>query len=309
LRVAVTGGTGFVGAVLIDQLLQEGHDVAALARDPGRLRRANDVTIIAGDLDNDTALASLAENAGAFLHLAGVTHPKHDADYEAVNVAGAAHAAAAAAQAGAKFIHISSMSAREPEVSPYAHSKFCSEDAVESASAANPWLALRLPAIYGPGDLVTLPFFKLVRSGLALEPKTETPARASLLFVNDAAGAIIAAAREAAPGAVYEVGDERPDGYAWSEIGAILGEILNTRPKAIRLPRPLIAAYHSITRSVERGLGRAPSVRTGQINEFFHPDWVAHTNLLTQASPWKPVTPLKEGFAKTARWYQENGLL
>jgi len=309
LRVAVTGGTGFVGAALIDKLLQEGHDVIALARDPSRLRRANDVRVLTGDLDNGAALEALATGADAFLHLAGVILPKHDEDFDAVNVQGAANAAAAAAKAGAKFIHISSMTARLPDASPYALSKHRSEDAVKVASAGNPWLALRLPAIYGPGDLVTLPYFKLVRSGFALEPKTKTPACVSLLYVEDAAAAIIAAATEAAPGAVYEVGDERARGFAWSEIGAILGEALDVRPKAIQVPRPIIAAYHSITRSVERGLGRTPSVRTGQTNEFFHPDWVARDNLLTGASSWRPTTPLKVGFAKTIHWYQENGLL
>jgi len=309
LRVAVTGGTGFVGAALIDRLLQEGHDVIALARDPARLRQANDVQVLTGDLDSDAALEALATGADAFLHLAGVTHPKRDADYEAVNVQGAINAATAAAKAGAKFVHISSMSARLPNVSPYALSKYRSEDAVKFASAANPWLALRLPAIYGPGDMVTLPYFKLVRSGFALEPKTKTPASASLLYVGDAAAAIIAAATETAPRAVYEVGDERNAGFAWSEIGAILGGVMDVSPKAIRVARPIIAVYHNVIRSGERALGRTPSVRTGQINEFFHPDWVARDNLLSEASPWRPTTPLKEGFAKTVHWYQENGLL
>lgn len=309
MRVALTGGTGFVGAATIDLFLSQGCDIAALARDKSKLQRTDDVRIVEGDLENAAALASLAQDADLFIHLAGVTHARRDEDYHAVNVAGAARAAEAAAAAGAKFIHISSMSARMPGVSPYAASKAQSEGAVGDASGSNPWLALRLPAIYGPGDMVTLPYFKMVQSGLALEPRTDPPARASLLYVGDAAGAILAAAEGTATGQTYEVGDERPEGHAWSEIGATLAGVMDRRARAIRVPRPAIAAYHGGLRAVEQAMGRTPSVRTGQINEFFHPNWVAKENLLNDAIGWAPATPLAEGFAKTARWYQDNGLL
>ncbi len=307
MKAAVTGGTGFVGAALIDLLANEGWDVAALARDPAKLASANKVRIVKGALEDEAALADLASDADVFFHLAGLTHARRAEDYMRVNVAGAAKAAAAAQRAGAKLVHASSMSARRPEVSPYAKSKFDSEQA--AASAGGDWRALRLPAIYGPRDMVTLPFFKLVKSGFALAPKTPVPARASILYVEDAAGALLAAAKDAPAGVVYEVGDERAEGFAWSEIGAILGEVLGASPRSIAVPRPAIAAYHGVVRMVESAQGKTPSVREGQINEFFHPDWTARENLLSDACPWRPKTPLQEGFAKTARWYQEHGLL
>lgn len=307
MRAAVTGGSGFVGSALINKLLAENWAVAALARAPKRLRHT-DVSIIEGDLDDNVALRNLAAGRDVFFHLAGVTHARRDPDYRRVNVDGAARAAQIAADAGAKFVHISSLTARRPEVSPYARSKFDSENAVASAAAGNPWLTLRLPAIYGPGDMVTLPYFKLVKSGFALEPGTQPAARASILFVEDAAAAIIAAVNAPA-GAVYEVGDDCPEGHEWREIGAALGRALGKKPRRIRVPRPLIGAYHAIIRAGERAANRAPSMRSGQINEFFHPDWVARDNLLSDACGWRAATPLQQGFAKTAHWYQENDLL
>ena len=47
----------------------------------------------------------------------------------------------------------------------------------------------------------------------------------------------------------------------------------------------------------------------GNFLQFADPDWVARDNLLSAACGWRPETPLKEGFAKTACWYQEHGLL
>lgn len=307
MKAALTGGTGFVGAALMDLLLETGWDVAALARDPARLPEAGEqARVVRGALEDEAALADLAAGADVFFHLAGLTHARRAEDYRRVNVAGARLAARAAAAAGAKLVHASSMSARRPDASPYAKSKLESEAAV--AEAGGDWRALRLPAIYGPRDMATLPFFKLVKAGFALAPKTEPPARASILYVADAAGALLAGAGAAA-GAVYEVGDERPDGFSWREIGTILGDVLDVRPRALAVPRPAIAAYHGLARAIEGALGKGPSIREGQINEFFHPDWTARENLLSDACGWRPKTPLQEGFAKTARWYQENGLL
>lgn len=306
MKAAVTGGTGFVGAALITQLLDEGWDVAALARDPARLPHADRLRVVKGALEDEGALRDLAGGADAVFHLAGLTHARARDDYVRVNVDGAAQVARAATKAGASLVHASSMSARVPSASPYAQSKRDSEDAI--VAAGGDWRALRLPAIYGPRDMVTLPFFKLVKSGLAPAPLTTPPARASILYVDDAAGALIAALTAPA-GAVYEVGDESPDGFAWADIGATLAAVMGRKARPLRLPRPVIAAYHKAVRTTEAALGRVPSVREGQVNEFFHPDWTARDNLLSAACGWRPRTPLQEGFAKTLRWYQEHDLL
>ncbi len=307
--VAVTGGTGFVGAALIQRLLARGEQVKALARDPKKLPPTDNLIAVEGALESEAALARLAGGADAFIHCAGLTHARRDAEYRAVNVDGAARAARAAAAEGARFVHVSSMSARLPAASPYAASKRDSERAIAEASGENKWIALRAPAIYGPGDMVTLPYFKLVKAGIAAEPRTRAEARASILYVDDVAEAILAALDEAPAGAVYEIGDDREDGHSWREIGRTLGEVLAASPRRVRVPRPVIAVWHGAARAGAALQGRTASVRTGQINEFFHPDWAARENLLTAATGWRPRTPLKEGFAKTVRWYQENGLL
>lgn len=308
-RIAVTGGTGFIGAALIDQLISHGATVCALARDPRRLKQAGRIDAVEGSLENESALETLARGADAFLHLAGETHAITEQDYARINVDGARRAAAAAAKAGARFVHASSLSARQPGASPYARSKYDSEAAVAEVSAENDWIALRLPAIYGPGDLVTLPYFKLLKSGFAFEPATSAPARATILYVEDAASALIAAATKGAPGRVYDVGDEAPDGRALSEIGQTLGEIIGNNPMPLRIPKPAVALLHEGVRAAESIFGKSPSVRQGQVNELFHPDWVARESLFNAETGWSPATPLKEGFAKTVRWYQEQGLL
>jgi len=307
-KAAVTGGAGFLGGALVARLIAGGWAVTALARDARKFKAQPGLDLVVGDLANRSALMRLAEDATVFFHLAGVTHARRDSDYETVNVEGAARAAEAAAAAGAPFIHISSLSARLPDISPYARSKKESEAIVAKASGRNRWTVLRLPAIYGPRDHATLPYFKLLKSGFALEPKTVTPARASLLYVDDAAAAVTAA-KDAPHGEIYEVGDDSPDGHSWTEIGETLAETFGKKARPLRAPRFVVSPYFAATRRLERMTGRAPSIRAGQVGEFFHPDWVAKENLFQAASSWRPETPLKEGFAKTVLWYQENGLL
>ena len=307
--IALTGATGFVGAALINLFLSEGYRLNALARAPERLARFGDkIEVVEGDLEDKKALSALAAGADAFVHCAGVTHARRDEDYFTVNRNGAFNAAQAAALAGANLVHLSSLSAREPHLSAYAASKRASEDAVFEAEGSV-CIALRLPAIYGPGDMATLPFFKLVKQGIAPQPATAIPARASILHVEDAARAVLTAIDNPPSNGVYEVGDGAPEGHSWTEIGEILGQVMGKNPKEIRAPRPLIAIWHTVAIASARLFNKVPEVRTGQINEFFHEDWAARKNLFSEATGWAPQYSLQEGFAKTVHWYQENGYL
>lgn len=305
-RVALTGGTGFVGAVIIDHLLEKGIAVRVLARDRGRLKRAGAVDTVEGSLENGSTLDLLAKGASVVIHCAGLTHARRDADFAAVNAEGARRAALAARAAGAKFIHISSLAARAPHLSAYAASKHASEVAI--AEVGGDWLALRAPAMFGPGDAATLPYFRMVKHGFAPEPAASPSPRASILYVEDFAEAVLSAFT-AQGGRVYEVGDDRPDGHSWREIGAACAAALGAQPKRLRLPHWALRAYAGPASMVARLLGGAPMMTPGKVREFFHPDWAARENLLSDATDWRPETTLQEGFAKTAFWYQENGLL
>lgn len=308
--VAVTGGTGFVGGALLSELISAGYRVKALARSTSKLDRFADSTeIIEGSLSDERAIADLCEGAQTVVHCAGLTHALTDAAFQETNVEGARRVAAAASDAGSKFVHLSSMAARAPHLSPYAQSKFDSEGAVAEASVSGAWIALRLPAIYGPGDMATLPYFKLVRSGLAPEPAAEPSSRVSILFVEDVVQAIIAAMEKAPTGKVYEVADEREDGFTWAEIGESLGRAFGRKPRRLRVPRPILASYAGLIEAGARLIGKPTMMTRAKIAEFFHPDWVARDQLLTAATDWQPQTPLDEGFAKTVRWYQERKMV
>ena len=72
MRIFLTGGTGYVGAAVLDALLRGGHEVTALVRDPERAERIGHrgVQPVIGDLSKPVSYAAAAESCDAIIHTA-----------------------------------------------------------------------------------------------------------------------------------------------------------------------------------------------------------------------------------------------
>ena len=123
-RVAVTGGTGFLGSHIVEALLASGYEVSCLvrpARPLGWLEGLN-VRIVRGDLDakgpvgsSFEALDELLEGCHTVVHGAGLTRAISEDQFRVVNVLGSAKLAAAAKKSGVRhIIAISSQAAVGP---------------------------------------------------------------------------------------------------------------------------------------------------------------------------------------------------
>jgi uncharacterized protein YbjT (DUF2867 family) len=127
------------------------------------------VTWVPGALDDQAALAKLVAGADAVIHVAGVVNAPDRAGFAAGNVDGTRAVLAAAEAAGvARFVHVSSLAAREPGLSNYGWSKAESEPLV--AGSALDWRIVRPPAIYGPGERDILELFRVARYGFVPLP-------------------------------------------------------------------------------------------------------------------------------------------
>ncbi len=164
MTLAITGGTGFVGGAVIAMALEEGFAVRALTRRPQR--DTEGLTWVAGALNRPESLDALVEGASAVLHIAGVVNAPDRDGFAEGNVEGTRAVLAAAGRAGVtRFVHVSSLAAREPDLSDYGWSKAEAEVAIAGSPLA--WDMVRPPAIYGPGDMEMLELFRLARRGLA----------------------------------------------------------------------------------------------------------------------------------------------
>jgi len=199
--LAVTGGTGFVGSTLIAQALAAGHTVRALTRRPQAPR--DNVVWIEGSLETPDGLARLAQGADAVIHIAGVINAPDRAGFAHGNIEGTQAMVAATRTAGVqRFVHVSSLAAREPELSIYGWSKAGAEAVVMDSGLE--WSMVRPPAVFGPGDMEMLELFRLAKHRLALLPPG---GRLSVIEVSDLGRLLLALAGGGAEGMILEPDD------------------------------------------------------------------------------------------------------
>ena len=114
MTTLVTGGNGFIGGVLIRELMARGRPVRALIHsDPGQLSRLG-VDCVQGDIQDAASLGPAFEGVESVFHLASVISLAGDLGgrVTGTNVAGAENMARAALAAGVKrFVHFSSIHA------------------------------------------------------------------------------------------------------------------------------------------------------------------------------------------------------
>ena len=188
MKIGVTGGTGFVGSHLIDIALDSGHTIKALTRRDQPEREG--LQWIAGDLQDRSALEQLVGDMDAVIHVAGVISGHDAAAFELGNVGGTLSMLAAATAGGVhRFVHVSSLAAREPKLSMYGASKARAEELIRSSGLD--WSIVRPPAVYGPGDKETLELFRMAQLGLMLMPPH---GHVSLIHVDDLARLLLALA-------------------------------------------------------------------------------------------------------------------
>ena len=294
--LAITGGTGFVGGHLIRRAVEAGHTIRALSRRPQPAREG--VEWIAGTLGDAAALSRLVEGADAVVHVAGVVNAPDRAGFVAGNVEGTR--ALLAASGTRRFVHVSSLSAREPALSNYGWSKAEAERLVEAS--ALPWTIVRPPAIYGPGDLDQLDLFRLARRGFALLPPR---GRLSLLAVDDLARLLLALAVQDAPRTIYEA-DDGTTGWTHEGYARAIGTAVGRRVWPLHLPRALLALA---ARGDRLWRGDDAKLTPDRVGYLVHPDWTIDPLKRPPPDLWRPLIPTPEGFADTTQWYRAQGLL
>lgn len=304
----MTGASGFIGRRLLHVLKDKGHDVRALIRGTPPADAPQDVTWVRGDLQDRAALESLVTGAGVVIHLAGAIKALSQWDFMATNAGGTATLAEIAAGQATppRFIHVSSLAAREPHLSPYAASKAAAEDALRPFAGRLPTVVIRPPAVYGPGDPETLRIFRMAGHGfLPVPPNPE--GRLSLVHVDDAAAAILAVKNlPQPPDLPIEFDDGAAQGHGWGEIAAAAGQAVGRPVRTVAVPAPILYAIGFISHFCAQVSGR-PTVLTHQkVAEIIHPDWVARPCAL---AGYTPTWNLLAGFRNTAEWAGTRGLV
>lgn len=300
MTVAITGATGFVGQALLDRAASSGLAVKALTRREQPPREG--VEWVRGDLDDETALRQLCEGAEAVIHVAGVVNAPDADGFERGNVTGTLNLIEAARHAGVpRLVHVSSLSAREPELSAYGASKARAEKLVRASGLD--WTIVRPPGIYGPRDTEYLEMFRLARWGVLPVPPRD--GRSSLIHVDDLARLLLALVPggEAISHCSFEPDDGRKQGWSHYELARTIGWAMGRRPWVVHLGRAALERVARADRFVRRHRAKLTLDRVGYMT---HPDWVVTHGARPPVELWQPLIPTREGLKATAQWYREN---
>jgi nucleoside-diphosphate-sugar epimerase len=301
--IALTGSTGFVGQHLVKTLTDAGLPLRLLVRKGPRSCGFGSAETILGSLSDEAAIKQLVTGASAVIHLAGAIAAPNRATFFAINARGTENLAKAAIAAGiGRFIHVSSLSAREPGLSDYAASKHAAED-ILGKLAPQGLIIVRPPVIYGPGDRATLPLLAQFTRRIAVIPGTRQ-ARFSLLYVEDLAKFLLARLTDSSQG-LCEIDDGRPKGYGWLDLLDIAAEVEGRRARAVFLPQWLLEALAWPIAKLESLFKLRVPLTPGKVHELYHPDWVVRATF--QEKP--EFIQFAEGFRLTIAWYREQGWL
>jgi nucleoside-diphosphate-sugar epimerase len=270
MRIALLGATGVLGRPVVARLLERGHEIAAIVRDPVRLAAHPRVHAIRGDiLDPSTLLAPLAE-CDAVLHLATVIpRTGTQSDWSAndrVRREGTWNLLDAARRGGRpRYVQQSvAMLLAGPrdliadedaplQPSPRLESARDMEHAVRESDL--PWVILRGGAFYGGTSDRMEHLNRLAREGRLTVPG-DGGDYISLVHVEDMADAVVRAAESDLAGEVFNVVDDHPVTYR--ELYEFVARV-NAAPAPARFGPPLLASFRVSNARARRMLGWKPS--------------------------------------------------
>ncbi|MHA6668507.1 NAD-dependent epimerase/dehydratase family protein [Homoserinimonas sp. A447] len=225
MRVAITGGTGFVGSHLAKRY--PATDVAVVSRRSGT------------PVDDVDALTRAFEGCESVAHCAGINREIGEQTFDRVHVRGTAAVIEAARAAGVrKIVMLSFLRARPGSGSPYHESKWVAEEMIRSSGLE--YTIVKAGMIYGPGDhlvdhlsrtIQTVPLF----ASVGLREKTISP-----IPVDELVDVLVAALGDRLPNQTVAVrGGET---LLLSEAARRVARVLDRR--LIVIPAPV--AFHQI---------------------------------------------------------------
>ncbi len=291
--MAVTGATGFIGKSILADLVRGGYQVKALSRQAQQ--DSESVRWIVGDLHSLSQLNTLVEDVDTVIHCAGAVRGKSLQEFVSINNTGSMNLLSACKTQNIqrRLLHISSLAAREPQLSWYAKSKKMAEAELLVRKSNVLTTVFRPTALYGPGDKEIKPLLKSLKAGFLPAPNTNS--QFSLLHIND----LLLAVRmwleaESFSGDIFELDDGSPNGYNWQGLIQLTNQVWGKSVVRIPVPISLLKVFAEINLKMARRFNYSPMLTPGKVREIMHSNWVCDNRPLTEKLGWLPTITLAD---------------
>ena len=320
MRALVTGASGFIGSHLAEALALRGWEVRALVRPTSNLRwlARSGLTLVEGNLGDESSLRRAAAGCERVFHLAAVIHASSWEKHRAVNIQGTQNLLAACLEAAPRlqrFVFISSIAASGPSkrgqakketdpcrpISAYGQSKLEAEEVVRHYGAHFPTVILRPPNVLGAREKEVQAVLTALRYRIKplLGKKEE---QTSFIMVEDLVEAILLCGeKREAVGQTYNVTDGR--GHSWREPVDILCRLL--RRRCWPLPYGLLDVSAGAAELLFKLLGQRPPVRRSALRSIRDNYWIFDSSKIERELGFRPRLTLEEGLARIVG---QNGL-
>jgi uncharacterized protein YbjT (DUF2867 family) len=258
MKVALFGGTGFVGSYIVDALIAHGHTPRLLVRagSESKVVQRERCEIVSGDIEDERAVAACIEGAGAAIYNIGLLRefPARGITWEGMHYAGAAHAMDAALSAGVRRFVLMSANGAKPDGTAYQSTKFRAEQYL--AASGLDWTVFRPSIVFGD-PRGRLEFCSMLREQM-LAPLIPAPLfheglwpgnagrfRMSPVAVEDVAEAFVRSLEEPeSRGRIFPLGG--PDVLEWREILSIIATASGKRKLMLPAPVGLVGLVASL---------------------------------------------------------------
>jgi len=328
MKVLVTGGSGFLGSHVAEQLVAEGHQVRALVRKTSNRRflaTLKGLELAEGSVEDRASVDAAMKGVDAVVHSAGLVKARNEAEFFECNTQGTVNlleAAIAHAPQLVRFVHISSLEAcgpsldrkpvpldQEHPVTAYGRSKLAAEKEVIARKDKLPVVILRPALIYGPREAEVFEAFKAVQrhqypvigDGSMIACYTYGP---------DCALACLRAIHAQVPsGSIYFVDDGAEPLSMTRAMGELIPEALGVKPfLRMGIPFPVLSLASFGVEAYGKVLGKAVMLTREKVAMLRH-HWVCDSQKTRDDLGWKPEVRFTDGVKLTAKWYQDNGWL
>lgn len=137
MRVAIFGGSGFVGSFLVDALIAAGHEPSLMVRlgSERKVKQAERCRLVAGNLSSTTAIDATLENCDAVIYSVGILKesPKQGITFEELQYNGVVRVAESAKTRGISRFLLMSANGAKSTGTPYQETKFRAEEHVRAS--------------------------------------------------------------------------------------------------------------------------------------------------------------------------------